>query len=286
MRATSSRSPPAGQLPPPRPSPPPLSRPCSSMPWRASCPLEAEPYRSRSSFSPPPRHRRPHSTPTWRRRECATWRSDWSAARSWGSRPRSARGGSRAVTLRPHEPQPAAGTARYCASSFRGERDGAGAARHFDIVAPDCALVARALQPRVVTHLSEDLVVEGEVGGPPFETDPGGNARRAPQADRGGPSSDPHRHRAGRRGQRHPDLAQPALDFEPTERKAAQLGDDLRGPALDLDPPRHRRAERDLCCPIVPSGEPPPPRIADDDSPARARYPRRRPLEVRPIQPR
>src|SRR5258706_8118925 len=56
-------------------------------------------------------------------------------------------------------------------ASTGGYGDHAGAAGDFDVVAPGSRFVARALQPHVVAHIAEGLIVEDKLGGPALEVD-------------------------------------------------------------------------------------------------------------------
>src|SRR5258708_33873249 len=68
-------------------------------------------------------------------------------------------------------------------SSTGGDGDHAGAAGDFDVVARSSRFVARALQPHVVAHIAEGLIVEDKCGDPALEMDSGGDSCRASHGD-------------------------------------------------------------------------------------------------------
>ena len=55
--------------------------------------------------------------------------------------------------------------------------------RPLDVVARSRPFVTRTVQPHVVAHIAEGLIVEDQCGGPAFEVDPCGNAGRTPDGD-------------------------------------------------------------------------------------------------------
>ena len=64
-----------------------------------------------------------------------------------------------------------------------GDGDHAGGASDFDVVVRSSRFKARALQPHVVAHIAEGLIVEDECGGPTFEVDACGDACQASNGD-------------------------------------------------------------------------------------------------------
>jgi hypothetical protein len=68
-------------------------------------------------------------------------------------------------------------------ASTRGDGDHAGVACDFNVIARGSRLKARALQPHVVAHTAEDLIVENQCGDPALEVRAGGDACWAPHGD-------------------------------------------------------------------------------------------------------
>jgi hypothetical protein len=158
--------------------------------------------------------------------------------------------------------------ARACLlASAAGDGDHAGIACNFDVIARGSRIKARALQPHVVAHTAEGLIVEDKLGDPALEFHSDGDACRAPNGNLRCSPADPYGDYARGRGEIQADHAKSSRDLQPGEIETAQFGNNLRCSALDHDPPWDGDAERDLRCALLPAQAPQTSWIADGDRP-------------------
>src|SRR5262249_48077098 len=112
------------------------------------------------------------------------------------------------------------------------------------------------LQPHVVAHIAEGLIVEDKCGDPALEVSSGGDSRRTPNGDLRCSSADPYGNHTRGHWEIQADRTESSLDFQPGEIEATQFGCDLRCPALDRDLPRDGGVECDLRCTLLPTKTP------------------------------
>src|SRR6266571_4193780 len=122
-------------------------------------------------------------------------------------------------------------------ASTGGDGNHAGGACDFDVVVRGSRIKARALEPDVVAHIAEGLIIEDECGDPALEVRSGGDAHRASNENLRCSPADPYGNHA--RGIRELQVghAESSLDLQPGEIEAVKPGFDLRGSALDDEPP-------------------------------------------------
>lgn len=84
-----------------------------------------------------------------------------------------------------HDPKPdGRGRARaHLLASTGGDGDHAGTAGNIDVVTRGSRFVAGTLQPHVVAHIAEGLIIEDKHGSPTLEVSSGGDTRGAPHGD-------------------------------------------------------------------------------------------------------
>src|SRR5438132_8294579 len=77
-------------------------------------------------------------------------------------------------------------------ASTGGDGNHAGGACDFDVVVRGSRIKARALEPDVVAHIAEGLIIEDECGDPALEVRSGGDAHRASNENLRCPPADPY----------------------------------------------------------------------------------------------